>query len=1178
MTKFSPLKQNSTSRAVGWPAASYASILGLEHNTSSKNAPPRAVLAKADIDRATGGMVCLMTEVSYFKGTNIPQDIHVRFSTQEINGRRSIQHVFQIRNTLDKKNKEIRPEKVYFLGEPVYDAEKHGADFNVGELHSVLQAVQELNRLMRPPYNTMQGEYSVTNTLKILKENNLDHIMGQDLEQKFNGISPKGGFNFRFSDSFNIKVANDNGLVLPSRDFARAVIGDVTVNTLDYSTVEQARAPCFATHKQSGILYRADAPIKALKTKLEYSSSLTPIAPAPAGVTPQAVPSFLNLEFQSAHRGGRENEDQKLKSVQIFGSPISAHNTLDHAHALLLANRNNLDMAAGKYPAAMRNLIESDLHERAYDLAPPDKNSVRVDMIRRMGNSEGKPVIAAMGDQLGDSTMFMHRRTDKNGNVYTQGVGIDLGLSFGPKNSEYSGAVPNIKSDLDHFDDLLLTHHHADHSGGVSVYVDAGLLANPDYYQKVHDGGFRGKTLHGTKKQILRLQSELQRNGIDRDKWPAFNELNGNGWIHIRNKQTNELCFSVRYTAGTIPHTASTNGFGLVAYNGNKVQFALLKLGDMRFGKHDEETKARSPIPSADILDREWLSAGLECIAEEQQRMLENGEISIEEMVNKEDLVGRRWMVEIDGTNFKKPGFARTELEAEENEVKIKNGLHEEQMAVVSIMSTTDRGFERELRVALRTNSHFSLVGANLENAGSINNKTGVNLELQDIGDDGAREVQNYLDWAYRAMHNIDEDDPDYDLEHVIDEYKACKNAERREEFIRTLIEQRKDDPDNLRAILFGLLSQNKASNFRYASQQMFEGLSEDIMGEKMKLGSIFVGRDSQTFKSMVANEKGRVRACVTGTQGTENEQEAATFKHFSGRGIFHANPKNRKTAVPLKPGDYFWTIAQGAIPGNESDRHDLEMLGAELGLPLYSAINDGFISYNCPDDDKLKTIIAEQGSFSDYDGNGHLMISNMPIYPSGHGHKDDALAFLDLIKPEMAYLVHSDDPETHLEFFETMREIGIKTPEESIKNSYYYSHIMGNKPGDVHIDTLARTYPSLILLREVRPWNQYYGGYTLTQTATAIDGEGGVVSDALLAGENIDPDSPSIIFSHFSAIDRQEEDRATKKREPYQRRSPAETEGIQEDKLYRGAVTPKATQFNPNAEAFLERLKELGL
>lgn len=52
---------------IGWPAKSYAAMLGLEkrapaHSADDKTNPTRIYLAKADIDQATGGIVHLETQ------------------------------------------------------------------------------------------------------------------------------------------------------------------------------------------------------------------------------------------------------------------------------------------------------------------------------------------------------------------------------------------------------------------------------------------------------------------------------------------------------------------------------------------------------------------------------------------------------------------------------------------------------------------------------------------------------------------------------------------------------------------------------------------------------------------------------------------------------------------------------------------------------------------------------------------------------------------------------------------------------------------------------------------------------------------------------------------------------------------------------------------------------------
>ncbi|MFP4313525.1 MAG: hypothetical protein ACLFR0_04265, partial [Alphaproteobacteria bacterium] len=1035
MTKASAKKGTEAQKPRGWPLAHYASIVGLapQNNVAKSSNAQDIYLGKADIDPATGGIVHLETQAKADKKSGAPTDITLYFSTLQSDGKLARQKLFEIKSA-PTKNGEILPQKIFCLGRKIYDADEDGLDYNIANINKVFQTVQELNGLMRPPYAFEQGEHSPRNTLRILLKNHINDIVNENLADLFEGIDEKGNFDFQYRSLFNKKAANDNALmVFPSRDFARAVIGDHSVNSLDFSVAEKTPAPKFATHTPSGVLYQATSQTRNLKTRLSQSSALQATGPSLPGIRAMNVPELHSLDIQSAQRKNPAGP-QKLKSLSFMEQKADNHLTV--ARLLMAIQRNNYDMAKGIYPRSYSNAIKARIDHLLYDIPPPEKGETRIDIIRRQGN-DNREILAGMGNQLGDNTFILHKENDKDGNLHQQGVMFDCGMTFAPKGSEYSYGAPDITADLEHFDDFFLTHHHADHVGGLIPYIDAGMFANKEYYERLAEGEFRNKTFHGTQKQILRLENDLKRHNIDPKFWPDFNELKGTGWVHLRNKETGKLFASVQYAAESIPHTARTTGYRAIFYNGNDMQFSLLKLGDMRFGKHLIEGH-NSPIPAAEIIDRDFLSAGPEIILQEQRRMLEAGEISEDEMVNPGSVIGRRDILELDGTNLKKPGFGRTELEAEENEVRIKNAFHANELAIVSMMSTTDAGFERECRVAVRTNSHFSLVGANLENAGGIMNKTGVNAELLEPVDQ--REVQNYLDWCYEQMHGVDYGDLSVDPEWFYEDYQEA-SREDKERMVEGLIKSDKNSLEDIRAALFYILKQNKRSNTRYARQQQFEAMVLENRGEELMLGSIYVGRDSQTIKDMVRENKGRVRIGATGTQGTENEGEAATPKHFARRGIFNANPKNRKTAIPLKKGDYYWTIAQGAIPGNESDRHEMEMLGKEsTGVPIYSAYGEGFKVYNAKNRAALKELIEESGGFMDQDMEGHPIACEMPIYPSGHGSKADARAFIDIVKPEMLTLNHTDDPEAEQEFLAMARELDIATPGEQIKNFHYFT------------------------------------------------------------------------------------------------------------------------------------------
>lgn len=1203
----------------GWDTRSFAALLGLDDRSGQKSHPANAYLAKADHDPATGGIVHLDTHAQYDKRSGAPLNIDMRFSTLKLNGNLTRQHVFQIKTRLSADKKLVIPERVTFMGRSIYNEENDQGDFNGQALNNVFQAIGELNRMMRPPFSGDMETHSPKMVLKVLKDNHLDDIIGEGIDKLFEGITAEGTFDFTYAPRFN-EAANDNIIILPDRDFARAVIGDRRVNSLDPQESTVQLRPIAATHKQSGTQFIAQSDRRITKTKLKQSAALNPSGPVIAGVDRVNIPSLFQMEFTSAnHNDADAQVPQKLSSLSFLGKSLKEETKLTLARVLRVMHRLNQDMQDGIYPRTLRHLVEADISELASDTTPPEKGESRFEIMRHMGTSFEKK-LAGVGDQLGDGTEIMHVETDKDGNIHKWGAMFDCGAALPPKGSEYSLIAPDITKSLAHFSDLFITHHHLDHKDGIGPYVDAEMFASPEFYARMKDGDMVGKTVHATEKVILRLEKMLEKNSVPKELWPKRNPLKGSGWVHIRNPHTNKLIMSVQYSAESSPHSARTTPYRIIMREGNQFKSSLLKPGDFRFGSHLVKGHD-GPLPVGKLIDEEFFNAGPEAIiAEEQRRLTEieecmealnnqinrgtlygmdlervRGEIKqlqaeIErhksEMIAPEAVAGRRDILEVDCTNDKQPGFAPTELEVEKNEIIVKSWFPE-MMSIDPMISTADARIETKLRVAVQTDCHISFGGANLKDAGIITNKLGVNKDLDDP-EIQQKFIQAYMDDIYISHHNVH---TRLDLDAYLEDYlerppygkvKGEIYEQGRDDFIAWLANCVIDPKEaftktDFRAICFHILKHSTQSNVRYGRQKEMERIFKSVMQDneiedEIRLGSIFVGYEAKTWRQMVKDDKSRTKMPITGTQGVEAEQEAWWPKWVDGRAVFNANPKNRKTAIPLKKGDAFILRGQTTIPGNEGDFHDfLAESNEKLGVPTIVASGRGFKIYNLDTLERRRTIeksLKDLGKAYDLDAEGTITVHDMPVHATGHGYQKDNDRLIDLVDPEFIVPAHCDDRQTIVEFLQRMDERGLKNAGQMIDTFTKYTYESGEKHGDITCKTIGRVPASMLLVQQKKEFLKQWGGYSVVQRATAIDGLGGTLFDALTAGESFNPaDESNIILQHFSGLDRAQEDADSKKRPYYQRRSRFDIQLDQEYKRYEGPMMPKRGAPTPGVD-----------
>ena len=266
----------------------------------------------------------------------------------------------------------------------------------------------------------------------------------------------------------------------------------------------------------------------------------------------------------------------------------------------------------------------------------------------------------------------------------------------------------------------------------------------------------------------------------------------------------------------------------------------------------------------------------------------------------------------------------------------------------------------------------------------------------------------------------------------------------------------------------------------------------------------------------------------------------------------------------------------------SESDFHEFLKQSVEvLRVPTVVASGRGFKIYNIDSAERRAHIekrLDELGVKYDLDRDHVLTVHNMPIHASGHGYQKDNDCMIELVDPEFVIPGHCDDKLTISEFVQRMDKMGIKNNGEMVDTFTVHTYDMGEKLGDITKKVIGRILPSAVLVRQVKEWLKQYGGYSQAHRVTAIDNEGGVVQDALTAGDTVDPnDQDGVITQHFNVINKETEDRESAKRSYYQRRSPHDIETDQEYKRYTGPMTPKKGQNVPGVNVD-EVLRDMGV
>jgi hypothetical protein len=258
-----------------------------------------------------------------------------------------------------------------------------------------------------------------------------------------------------------------------------------------------------------------------------------------------------------------------------------------------------------------------------------------------------------------------------------------------------------------------------------------------------------------------------------------------------------------------------------------------------------------------------------------------------------------------------------------------------------------------------------------------------------------------------------------------------------------------------------------------------------------------FVGRTSKSVRSWFRNDKpGSILAILSGSQGNPIEVESMTYKLADARSFFDASPKTSKTARPANLKDWAIIFTQGAIPGNTKYQQELIRRIAARGATVLEAFGDGMRVHNPgPLREKILADLKEQGQAHTVEqGTGAISVPGLTIHASGHGRKEDFRLWLNKLQSKLYGGHHTDDPETVLTAYDTIKAEGKTHPGQLFKNQE-----------QVQITTdsalvIGRILPSIVMTRVDREDGKQYDPL-LRATRIVVDDDRSPHNDLGLRG-----------------------------------------------------------------------------
>lgn len=269
---------------------------------------------------------------------------------------------------------------------------------------------------------------------------------------------------------------------------------------------------------------------------------------------------------------------------------------------------------------------------------------------------------------------------------------------------------------------------------------------------------------------------------------------------------------------------------------------------------------------------------------------------------------------------------------------------------------------------------------------------------------------------------------------------------------------------------------------------------------DKQKTASLRATRGSQTGKEF-RDDPSKQIIFVTGTQGNSEERFSTLQKFKDYISLLDVDESVRPTGYKISAEDYIAVITQPAIPGNEANQDKLigELVRAR-DITVVAAFQNGFKIYN-PKGHKEKILrdLNLRGWKYQGDADGGIRVLSKPIHIHGHGFYEDLKAMTRVIKAETHECHHVPGPDAYDSFRNLVREEKLKHSGTTPDDFQFFRTDAAAKQAEDKFNVIAKVNPSYILVRMIRKFGQFFGGYLEWTRATMMRREGQNREDGLM-------------------------------------------------------------------------------